>query len=98
MKLPVIFTQAARADTLRATAWYDDRLPGLGQDFETELDRLIDRIGANPLQFPVVRWNVRRAVLPRFPYGIFFRILPGCAQVIACLHTSLDPRHWRRRV
>jgi hypothetical protein len=47
--------------------WYEERLPGLGQDFASALDRLINRIGANPLQFPVVRRNVRRAILPRFP-------------------------------
>jgi len=68
--LPVTFTQAARADTLDAIDWYEDRLPGLGQNFAAELDGLIDRIADNPLQFPIVRRRVRRAILPRFPYGV----------------------------
>jgi plasmid stabilization system protein ParE len=96
--LPVVFTQAARADTLHAIGWYDDRLPGLGQNFAAELDGLVNRVGGNPLQFPEVRRDVRRAILPRFPYGVFFRVLPDVIQVIACLHTSRSPRRWRRRV
>ena len=97
MTLPVVFTVAARADTLDAIDWYEARQGGMGKSFAGELDDITTRIGTNPLLFPVVRRGVRRAVLRRFPYGVFFRVLPDRVQVIACLHTSRDPRRWEAR-
>jgi toxin ParE1/3/4 len=52
----------------------------------------------NPLQFPRVFQDVRRARLHTFPYGLFYRIEPGALMVIACFHASRDPQRWQRRV
>ena len=97
MTLPVVFTEAARADVLEAFDWYEARQDGLGQRFTDELDALAGRIGRSPLQFPLVHGPVRRGLLRRFPYGVFFRLTPVVAQVIACLHTARDPATWRDR-
>jgi hypothetical protein len=50
------------------------------------------------LQFDLVHKEARRAMLRRFPYGVFFRVLSDRVQVIACLHTSRDPHRWQGRV
>ncbi len=92
MTLTVVFTTAARADVLEAEDWYERQRVNLGQEFINELDRLIGRIVSRPLQFPISYRDVRRAALRRFPYGIFYRILPDVIQVVACLHVSCDPR------
>ena len=42
--------------------------------------------------------DVRRARLRTFPYGLFFRVVDDGVFVIACFHSSRDPRVWRRRV
>jgi len=55
------------------------------------------RVSASPAAFPVIRNGVRRAMLRRFPYAVFFRVLPDLIQVIACFHTNRDPVRWRRR-
>lgn len=69
-----IFTQAAREDLIDAQDWYEGEAPGLGPRFRAEIDTAIGRISANPLQFPVVFKNVRRALLRKFPYMLFFTI------------------------
>jgi plasmid stabilization system protein ParE len=33
----------------------------------------------------------------RFPYALFFRIVDGTVHVVACFHSSRDPRQWQRR-
>jgi len=95
---PIIFTQAARAEIIAAQDWYESQTPGLGARFRGGLDIAIQRIAANPLQFPLVFRDVRRALLRRFPYGLFFRIQPNALTVIACFHASRDPQQWQRRV
>lgn len=72
MTLPVFVTVAARAEIIAARDWYEVRQRGLALRFDAELDAVIDRISENPLQFPLVRKEARRAMLRRFPYGVFF--------------------------
>jgi plasmid stabilization system protein ParE len=98
MTRPLVFSPAAQAEATDALEWYDLRSPAPGDGFEEELDNTIARIAENPQLFRVLYKGVRRALLQRFPYGLFFRILPDGIQVIACLHTKRSPRHWRRRV
>jgi len=95
---PVIFSPAARAEMLDATAWYESRIPVLAERFVAEADAAIARIRDNAVQFPVVLRDVRRARLGRFPYGLFFRVDPEAVHVIACFHASRNPRRWHRRV
>src|SRR5260370_477757 len=33
----------------------------------------------------------------RGPYSLFFRVVEGTVHVIACCHSSRDPREWQRR-
>lgn len=93
-----VFTQAARAELIEAQDWYEERSPGLGRRFRHEIDVVVERMIANPRQFPVVFQNVRRALARRFPYSIFFVIEGAMLVVIACFHGSRDPLQKRNRV
>lgn len=93
----VIFTQAARAELIDAQDWYEGEATGLGRRFRAAIDAVVDRMSANPRQFPVVFKNVRRALLRRFPYSLFFVVEDQALIVIACLHASRDPSPWQRR-
>jgi toxin ParE1/3/4 len=54
-------------------------------------------MSANPRQFPLVFNNVRRALLRRFPYSLFFIVEGETLLVIACFHASRDPLQWQKR-
>jgi toxin ParE1/3/4 len=96
--LPVIFTQATRAEAIAAQDWYEQQSPGLGARFRAELDIAVQRIADNALQFPFVFHDVRRALLHRFPHYLLFRVEPDAVTVVACFHPRRDPRQWQRRV
>ena len=89
---------AARSEMSAAQDWYERKAGGLGRKFRDEADFQINRIAANPLQFPEILTGVRRARLRRFPYGLFFRLLPDAVYVIACFHSSRDPLIWQSRI
>jgi plasmid stabilization system protein ParE len=94
----VIFTLRARAELIDAQDWYQNDAQGLGRRFRASVDAVIERISANPRQFPVVYKNIRRVLLRRFPYALMFVI--GADQtvaVIACFHGGRDPAHWQKR-
>ena len=93
----VIFTQAARAELIEAQGWYEREAAGVGRHFRQAIDALVERMSGNPRQFPVVYKNVRRALLRRFPYSLFFVLDKDVLLVIACFHASRDPSHWQRR-
>jgi hypothetical protein len=42
--------------------------------------------------------TLRRARAKKFPYALFFLIEPDTLLVVACFHSSRDPRHWQKRV
>jgi len=87
----VVFSPAARAELIEAGDWYAARNAELADRF------VVARIAAAPQQFPVVHRDVRRARCRRFPYALFFRLVDGTLQVIACFHGKRDPRQWQRR-
>jgi len=93
----VIFTQAARAELIEAQDWYEGEATGVGPRFCQAIDALAKRMSENPRQFPIVFKNVRRALLRRFPYSLFFVIEGNDLTVIACFHASRDPSHWQKR-
>ena len=95
---PVILTPAARTELIEAQDWYEKEAPGLGARFRAVVDATIERMSDNPLQFPVVYKGIRRALLRRFPYSVFFIVEDDEAlTVIACFHGSRDPARWQKR-
>ena len=67
----------------------------MGAAFRAELDNAVKRLSVNPLQFPLVFADIRRALLRRFPYALFFRIVDDAVFVMAWFHSSRDPRIWQ---
>ena len=95
--LAVVFSAAARAELIEARDWYSARGPELAARFIAEIETVAERLGTAPYQFPVAYRDVRRARCRRFPYVLFFRLVDGIVNVIACFHGSRDPRQWQRR-
>lgn len=97
---PVIFTAAASAELIEAQDWYEREAESFGRHFRAAVDAVVERMSANPRQFPVVHKQVRRALLRRFPYVLMF-VIEGdedeTLSVIACFHGSRDPVRWKRR-
>lgn len=96
--VPVIFTLTARAELIDAQDWYENEVPGLRRRFRAAVDAVVQRMSANPRQFPVVYKSIRRALLLHFPYALMFVVeTDETLTVIACFHGSRDPAYWQKR-
>jgi hypothetical protein len=87
----------AELDVFEAAAWYERERTGLGVAFVQTIRRVFSRIERAPLQFPLVTTDVRRAILGRFPFGIFFFVEERASTVIAVMHLHRHPRAWELR-
>jgi plasmid stabilization system protein ParE len=87
----------AQADLDDAATWYESQQSGLGSRFLDAVDHVLNRVRESPLQFPSVSAGVRRALLPTFPYAVYFRETEQAVVILAVLHLRRDPRLWRVR-
>lgn len=82
-----------------AVEWYDEQQDDLGQEFVNELDASITRCADFPeLHELVERPGVRRALLSRFPFAVFYHLEDDDLVILAVVHTARDPAFWRSRV
>lgn len=96
MSRRVSFRPEAEAEALETRDWYEGRRPGLGAEFRAALDEAVERLADNPMQFRLVRGEVRRAILNRFPHAVYFRVDSNDIVVLA-VHGRQHPRRWQSR-
>ena len=96
MSYTLILRQEAERDLVEAYKWYEEKVPGLGTDFLAIIERALESIQDNPARFPVIYRNVRRALMRRFPYGIFYFLEGESIIVLGVMHTARNPTKWRK--
>ena len=87
----------ADLDVAAAYQWYESERVGLGREFLDQLRIAYDRIADDPFRYQDLQSGVRRIVLRRFPYAVYFAVEPEAVVVLAVLHVSRDPAEWQRR-
>lgn len=92
-----LYRPAAAADIDRAYSWYEKVRKGLGEEFLAEVNATAKLVLERPSAYPVVVRQTRRALVHRFPYGLFYRVLGDTVVFVACFHTSRSPGLWARR-
>jgi hypothetical protein len=69
LSLAVIFRPAAEQEIREAHAWYEEKHPGLGDAFVSEVEQAAGRVRERPELYAEVHGPIRRALFHRFPYG-----------------------------
>ena len=58
----------------------------------------MEGIRRHPETHPIVHDTYRRALIRRFPYGVFYGCEEETVIVYAVFHTSRNPEKWRQRL
>jgi toxin ParE1/3/4 len=96
---PIIITPQAQRDFDRDYWWYEKQHPGLGKEFARCVDAKIAEIQRNPFHFQIIyKEMVRRALVSRFPYSVFFVEKPKVLSIFAIQRQSRRPDTWKSRV
>jgi toxin ParE1/3/4 len=95
---PVVFHPEAEDELRAGIAYYDGQRAGLGADFRAEVEAATIRIGQTPQAFPPYgNQGLRKCVLPRFPYTLFYLELDEVIWVAAVAHQRRRPGYWQGR-
>lgn len=97
MTSPVRYRQEAVADIEAAYDWYEAERPGLGLEFRGALADAERFLAETPEAFPVVYRELRRILLHRFPYSVYFALTLEGVQIWGCIHQARHPKTWRSR-
>ena len=93
----------AQAELRSAALWYEERRPGLGDEFISEISASLDRVRDAPDSYPA--WPgtraggppIGKATLQRFPYVIAFERHERQVLVLAVAHAKRRPLYWLTR-
>ncbi|MBI2299817.1 MAG: type II toxin-antitoxin system RelE/ParE family toxin [Armatimonadetes bacterium] len=88
------FDPAARAELKEAIGYYDDRCPGLGEDFAAEVDAALRGVAEFPEAWPEVRPGIRRCLVHRFPYAVLYAVRADSLSVLVLMHVHRRPDYW----
>ena len=66
------FSPEADAELTEAREWYSHQRKDLDLEFMECIDEALLRVVRNPQSFPVVYSTLRRVVVRRFPFAIFY--------------------------
>jgi toxin ParE1/3/4 len=93
----------ARTELRSAALWYEERRPGLGDEFISAISASLDRVSDAPESYPA--WPgaraagllIRKATTQRFPYVIAFEKHEHHVLVLAIAHAKRRPLYWFTR-
>lgn len=98
MNYEVLLRPEAEADIGESYRWYEGQVDGLGEEFLRAVDACISLIQRNPSAYAPIHQDVRRALVRKFPFGVFYFVEADRVIVIGCFHVRRNPRQWEERV
>ena len=84
----VRYEDQARVELLESALFYEQRQPGLGDDFADAVEAIVNNAAADPSRFPIVEDNVQRCRIKRFPYCVYSRLWPMCSTLSQLFTTA----------
>ena len=94
----VEYHPAIEAELKAIESYYENRSPGLGRQFVDEFERQVLALAAKPERWMVVKADVRRCLMRRFPYIIYFRgISAEKVRITVVKHQRRHPDYGRKR-
>lgn len=88
----------AEQDLSEAYHYYQDCRAGLGDEFLLCIEATLATITRQPSLYAFVHRNVHRALIHRFPFGVFYFVEDDHIIVVAVMHVRRSPQFWHKRV
>lgn len=97
--MKVRFLPEAEAEHLDHVAWFERQVPGLGARYLADVDETLARIAEAPHRMAQLDGSgIRRALLRRFPYALYYAIRDQAPLIIAVAAHRRRPRYWSSRL
>jgi len=97
MNRRLVIRPAAETELTEAYRWYEAQRQGLGLEFLFSIEAALALIQRTPELHPLIHKQVRRALIRRFPFGVFYVVDEDTIQVLAVFHGKRNPKRWMER-
>ena len=88
----VSFHSDALVEINKSALYLNEQSPDMGNNFLDELEKSVKLISRFPDTWACVRGNIRRLIITRYNYNIFYRIVSdGSVQIISVEHGRKEP-------
>ncbi len=91
-------SEEAENDLSKSFEYYFKDSPKVADTFFNEINISIEKIKQNPFSFSKVYNNIRKYVIKKFPFVIYYKVENYTIRVIAIFHTSRNPEIWNERI
>lgn len=90
--MQLTFHRDVATDIIRIITHYEELGgPNLAAQFQGEVRATFLKAGEAPRNYQIVKRDLRRANLPRFPYHFLFRIAGNEVRILVVRHHSRNP-------
>jgi len=96
--MKIVLLPLAQAELDDAFSWYEEQAVGLGYAFLDALDQSLRLVVTFPELQPQIGKKVRRCLINRFPYGIYYGVNDDTIIVVAVAHLRRKPTYWINRI
>jgi plasmid stabilization system protein ParE len=94
----VRFDPLAKRELADTAAYYDSKQENLGDALLLEVGKALRQLSSAPLSCPILKKDIRRRPLFRFPYSIFYRAKRGEVEILAIVHQRRGPKYIAERI
>ncbi|OHD13661.1 MAG: hypothetical protein A2086_01075 [Spirochaetes bacterium GWD1_27_9] len=99
MKYEILLSDESEIDVIESYSYFCSIDVKLGEKFIFEIDKALDFISENHSIFSPIYQNIRRYLVKKFPFIIYYKVDYVCLEVkiIGILHASRNPEKWKKR-
>jgi hypothetical protein len=98
VELEIFVHAEARVEVQETFYYYQDLNDGLGFEFMRSMDATLQFIKRNPYSYQKTYKDVRRVLLRKFPYALFYLVEENQIIILGCLHQKRSEIDCLRRV
>jgi plasmid stabilization system protein ParE len=96
--MKVVFHPEAYEEMLESARFYETRSEGLGADFLDAVEEVTRSIQQFPKAGRIERLDVRRRLVPGFPFSVLYQVQGRRIFIAAVMHQHRRPGYWRKRL
>ena len=91
-------SEEAEIDFDKSYEYYFEGSIKVADTFFRTINYSLENIRQNPFSFPIVYKIIRKYLVKKFPFVIYYQIEDSTIKVIAIFHTSRNPEIWNERI
>lgn len=98
MAFDLVVQPEAEHDLIEAFRWYESQRRGLGHEFLLQVGAGFGHLGQYPLACPELYRGVRRHIIRRFPYKVFYKVEQKTVIILAVVYGGRDLQWVKKRL